>query len=191
MSKYVANRRDVCAGQLVKNMNMSYRIYDFFGNEVNEEQLKEQGISFAVSGSLVCRGMLFNVNEDGLSNDLIYNTPANYPIEGISPKIDIQSDFVIEDYVELDELLKYLKYGVDLTQHDLNQIYRKLINRNWWLKHHMELFGWKKDEYGYSIGDSAIIPMSIYDSLSRISCYQNGKPHSEEPSYRLIKKRKR
>lgn len=195
MKKYVATRKDICAGQLLKTESISIKVYDENNNEISEEQFDELGIS--VSGGLICRGMLFNVNENGLSNDLIYTTPTNYPIEGIEPKIDVESEFVIQHYVELEELLKYLKYGVDLTQNDLNQIYRKLITHKWWLEHHMELFGWKKlcDEktgasMGYGSGGIQTIPMNIYDNLSSISCTKNGKPHREEPGYSLIKKRK-
>lgn len=190
MSKYVVKREDVCAGQLLKVDEMSFKIFDGNNNEVSQEQLAEQGISFSVFGGLVCRGMLFNVNEDKLANDLIYNTPTNYPIKGIEPKTDVKSEFVIDRYVELEELLKYLKYGVDLTQEDLNKIYRKLITHKWWLDRHMELFGWKKLGGGsYGSGGTQTVPMEIYDNLSSISCSKNGKPHREEPGYSLIKKR--
>ena len=192
MSKYVAARKDVCAGELLKTGGMSFKIFDSNNNEVSQEQLAEQGISFSAFGGLVCRGMLFNVNEDGLANDLIYTTPTNYPIKDREPKINVESEFVIDNYVELEELLIYLKYGVDLTQNDLNQIYRKLITHKWWLEHHMELFGFKKmgNGMGYCSGGIQTIPTDIYDNLSSISCSKNGKPHREEPGYSLIKKRR-
>ena len=191
MKKYVATRKDICAGQLLKTIGMSYQIVDEFDNVVTEEELAEQGITgFSVSGGIVCRGMLFNVNEDGLANDLIYTTPTNYPIEGIQPKVNVESEFIINHYVELEELLKYLKYGVDLTQNDLNEIHRKLITHKWWLEHHRELFGWKKMSVGYGSGVIQTIPMSIYDNLSSISCTKDGKPYRDEPGYSLIKKRR-
>lgn len=194
MSKYVAKRKDVCAGELLKTAKMSFKIFDSDNNEVSQEKLKEEGISFSVFGGLICRGMLFNVNEDGLANDLIYTTPTNYPIIEKEPKIDVESEFVIDHYVELEELLKYMKYGVDLTQSDLNQIYRKFITHKWWLEHHKELFGWQKPELGkgigYCSGGIETIPMEIYGNLSSISCFNNGKPHREEPGYSLIKKRR-
>ena len=192
MSKYVAKRKNVCAGELLKTGGMSFKIFDSNNNEVSQEQLAEQGISFSTFGGLVCRGMLFNVNEDGLANDLIYTTPTNYPIKDREPKINVESEFIIDHYVELEELLKYLKYGVDLTQNDLNQIYRKFITHKWWIEHHRELFGWEKmgNGMGYCSGGTETIPMEIYDNLSSISCTKNGKPHREEPGYSLIKKRK-
>jgi len=189
MSKYVIKREDVCAGQLLKPIEMSCKIYDENHNEVSEQELIERGIPvLSASCGLICRGMLFNVNEDGLANDLMYTTPTNYPIEGIKSKVHIASDFYIENYVELNELLKYLKYGVDLTQNDLNQIYRKLIIHRWWLNNHIELFGFKKISGGYCTGGAQTLPMSIYENLNSISCYKNGNPHKEEPGFSLIKK---
>lgn len=191
MSKYVATRKDVCAGELLKIDEISFKIFDGNNNEVSQKQLEEQGVNFSAFGGLVCRGMLFNVNENGLANDLIYTTPTKYPIKDKEPKIDEESEFIIDHYVELEELLKYLKYGVDLTQNDLNQIYKKLIIHKWWLEQHMELFGWKKlGEGSYGSGGIETIPMEIYNNLSSISCSENGKPHREEPGYSLIKKRR-
>lgn len=190
MSKYVATRKDVCAGELLKTGRMSFKVFDGNDNEVSQEQLAEQGIGYSSFSGLVCRGMLFNVNEYGLAHDLIYTTPTNYPIGGVEPKINVESEFVISHYVELEELLKYLKFGVDLTQNDLNQIYRKLITHKWWLEHHMELFGWKKLSVGYGNAGIETIPMNIYDNLRWISCSENGKPYIEEPSYSFIKKRR-
>lgn len=193
MPKYVIKRQDVCAGELIKPFEISYEIFDQNHVKINEPELAKHGITnFSVSGGLVCRGMLFNVNDNGLTNDLIYTTPTNYPIEGIEPKINIKSDFIVMQYVELEELLKYLKYGVDLTQKDLNHIYKTLIICDRWLRNNHELFGWQKSGIGYGYTDSSheTIPMSIYDKLSEISCSKNGRPNLEEPEYRLIKKRK-
>lgn len=193
MAKYVATRKDICAGRLLKTEKMEVKIFDGNNNEISKEDLAREGITnFSVSGGLVCRGMLFNVNDDGLANDLIYTTPTNYPIEGIEPKIDVESEFIIEHYVELEEVLKYLKYGVDLTQNDLNQIHRKLITHEWWLNHNIELFGLKKldNNMGYGSGGIQTLPMDTYLNLSSINCTKNGKPYIEEPGYSLIKKRR-
>ena len=191
MSKYVARRKDVCAGELLKICEMSINVYDG-NNKVSEKQLEEQGINLSVSGGLICRGMLFNVNEDGLANDLIYTTPTNYPIRDKEPKINVKTRFIIDRYVELEEVLKYLKYAVDLTQNDLYQIYRKFIIHKSWLKNHIELFGFKKldNGMGYCSGGTEKIPMEIYNNLSGISGFEIGRPCCEEPGYRLIKRRK-
>lgn len=198
MKKYIASRKDICAGQLLKTQKVSFKAYDYRNKEMSEEDLAKQGITnISVSGGIVCRGMLFNINDNGLANDLIYTTPAKYPIEGVHPNVDGESEFVINHFVELEELLKYLDYGVDLTQKDLDQIHRKLIAHKWWLEHHMELFGWEKlrDEktgadMGYGSGGIETVPMRIYDGLSWISCSEQGKPNKIEPGYSLIKKRR-
>lgn len=39
MPKYVAARKDVCAGQLLKMNTISVQVYDSNGNEVSSEQL--------------------------------------------------------------------------------------------------------------------------------------------------------
>lgn len=97
--------------------------------------------------------MLFNVNEDGLANDLIYTTPTNYPITRIQPRFDVESNLVINHYVEL--------------------------------------FGYKKSNDGsFSSGSIEILPKTIYDNLSSISCFENGRPSKKEPGYSLIKKRR-
>jgi len=191
MKKYVISRKEVCAGRLLQPFDATINVYDENENIIDDDKIKELGIPVPkVSAGVICRGMLFNVNEDGLANDLIYRTPSKYPIEGIQPKIDVNTDFIITNYVELEELLKYLKYGVDLTQNDLNKIYRTLICNNRWLNHHMELFGWIKNDIGYSSGGNYTISSSIYDNLSSISCTKDGRPYKEEPGYKLIKRKR-
>ena len=190
--KYVISRKDVCAGQLLKSEEVLYRAYDCVGKkEVTQEELAKQGINFSVFSGLIFRPMLFNVNDNGLANDLIYTTPTSYPIKDMNANVSVDGEFIIDSYVELEELLKYLKYGVDLTQDDLNKIYRKLITNRYWLNHNKELFGLIKCGYGqYFGGGTQILPSEIYENLSHINCCTNGKPHEEEPGYSLIKRKK-
>ena len=194
--KYVAKRKEVCAGELMLSGQMTFKICDANGNEVTTEELAKVGITnFRVSGGLICRGMLFSVNENNLANDLVYTTPTNYQIDGLQPKIDIESKFIIDHYVELEELLKYLKYGEDLTQTDLNKIHRKLIVSKFWLNHNRELFDMRKPliDGCWSGGggcDTIPLPNEIYDCLDSIVGYRGGKPHEEEPGIEFIKKRK-
>ena len=91
MKKYIATRKDICTGLLIiKN-----------DEELIEKRIKEQkSHKFFLTDDSVCRGMLFNVNEDGLANDLIYTTPNNYPIDVIEPKFDAENEFIIKFYVE-------------------------------------------------------------------------------------------
>lgn len=175
MPKYIVKRKDVCAGSLVKSLQLTYKIGD-------KELLEKSNYKFY-------RGMLFDVNDDGLTNDLIYNTLIHYPvIENFSSTSSI-SDFVVCNYVNLEDVLKYMKYNIDLTQSDLNGIYRRLIINNWWLTHHKKIFGLETQSNVICRNDIGIISSDIYDKLNIISRFGNGKPHIEE-GYSLIKKRK-
>lgn len=190
MSKYVVKRKDVCAGQLIKKMDIEFKIFDAENNEISREELEKRGIlNFSASAGIICRGMLFRVDENGLANDLVYTTPTPYRIDGIEPQQETDKNLIINSYVELEELLKYLKYGEDLTQKDLNTIHKKLITHNRWLRNHMELFGWQRTAFGEKDGNDAMLATSIYYNLSDIGTFRNGKPHPEEPGYRYIKKR--
>lgn len=193
MKRYVIKRTEVCAGRLMMSCNPTLTAMTSDNREIQEKDFERYGIpKISVSCGIICRSMLFNVDENNLANDLIYTTPTKYDINGIESNLNNrQSRYYIDNYIELDELLKYLKYGVDLTQHDLDKIYYKLIIHDYWLSHHMKLFGWKKCGHrSYVHGDKPIINKRIYDHLSSISCSLNGTPHPEEPGYQLIKKRK-
>lgn len=190
MSKYVVKRKDVCAGQLIKKMDIEFKIFDAENNEISREELEKRGIlNFSASAGIICRGMLFRVDENGLANDLVYTTPTPYRIDRIEPQQETDKNLIINDYVELEELLKYLKYGEDLTQKDLNTIHKKLITHDRWLRNHMELFGWQRTAFGEKDGNDTTLSTSIYYNLRRIETVRNGKPHPEEPGYSHIKKR--
>lgn len=192
MAGYVAIRKDVCAGLLLKTYGTKYNAYNGKDNESLNFYLSENGIEeVSTSNGIPCRGMLFNVTDEGLANDLIYTTPIKYPINGIPQTTYKESDFIIYNYLELDELLKYLKYDNYLTQNDLNEIYRKLIANRRWLSKNIELFGWRKAPYGgYTSGGISTIPMSTFNNLHSISWLENGKPSIKEPQYSLIKRKK-
>lgn len=189
MKKCIATRKEICAGILIIKED----------EELIEKRIKEEkSHKFFLTDNSVCRGMLFNVNEDGLANDLIYTTPTNYPIDGIEPKFEVESDFIIKLYAELDELLKYMGFGIDLTQSDLNQIYRKLIAHCYWIWHHAdELLGWKElrpkkaDRYtDYESSEIQMNLMDVFANIYMIGRFRKGVPHPEEPRYGLIKKRR-
>lgn len=187
MKKYVASRKDVCAGQLLRIEHPNIQILGLDALNLVPIDLEASGIKVSVTSALLCRGMLFNVNEFGLANDLVYTTPVNYQIKGISEEKD--SDFIIEHYVELDEVLKYLKYGEDLTQYDLNKIHKTLIANNKWLRRNSELFGLKKDGGVYSLADAGILPLETYEKLDWISHIKASKPSPVERGYQYIKKK--
>ena len=185
--KYVVKRNEVCAGSLLMPLTGT-GVFFVSDKEVSTETVEEMGIHIDIFGGLVCRGMLFNVDDDNLANDLIYTTPTKYPIKDVEPKIEVQSDLLITDLVELDEVLRYLDYGIDLTQRDLNQIHRRLVTNDRWLNKNHELFGWQETKMGWVSGGTQTLPMETYHKLDSISCGGTGKPHKKEPGYSFIEK---
>lgn len=186
MKKYVASRRDVCAGQLLRTEHPNIQIIGFDLENLVPINPQDTGIKISVASSLVCRGMLFNVDDFNRANDLIYTTPVNYPISGLSK--DEDSSFTIEHYVELNEILKYLKYGEDLTQRDLNKIYKTLICSNKWLQRNKNLFGYDSEQNMFS-SENEILDFDTYKELNWISSIPCSKPSAVERGYPYIKKK--
>lgn len=190
MKKYVVKRNNIYAGSLMKDIKAKCTITDVNGRELSERELKKDGIEFvSFSSGIICRGMLFSI-DNNVSNDLIYTTPSNYSIEGLSSSIETPSEFKIKDWCSMEEVLKYLGYGEELTQKELNQIFKKLICRRNWLDKHIELFGWKKTGLGYTSGGKQVLPMELYHKLNSISCTKDGNPYEKEPGFSLIKRKK-
>ena len=119
MSKYVCKREDVCAGKLFKENNIYYED----GSKMDTNEPEKQGYKY--DGKLYCRHILFNVGIHNFANDLVYKSPL-YPIDGIYPTIDFDCEFLIEDMVNLEKVLKYMNYNESLTQEDINDIYKYL-----------------------------------------------------------------
>ena len=188
--QYVAKRKDVCAGILVGNASSVEIKYDYSEEESeqvdqNEGQARIESI-YMLPGY---RGMLFDIDDNGLTHDLIWTTPTHYPVQGLVPKIDEYRDFFIQECVEIDELLKYLNFGVDLTQRDLNYIYRLLIVKSSWLRRNSVLFGSPSGENKINPSNIMTRPLSldIYEKLRHINLYSS-KPNKKEPGYDLIKR---
>lgn len=186
MKNPVITRKEVYAGELLM-INSDYTLKKTGSKNkiVNEKEKNQRPFTGVV---YVCRGILFNINEDELANDLIWTTPTKYLIDGVWPKVDVETKFFIQNCVKLEKLLKYQGYGIDLTQDDLNTVYNRMIAHKIWIKQHKELFGYeKKADGGYMYDGVEIIPNEIYETLS---CIDQGKPDIHEPGYQFIKRRK-
>ncbi len=160
--KNVVRRKDVCAGELLK---VGIAFYDEDANFISGD--------VSSLGGKACRGMLF-VNEDGLAKDLVYTTPTMYPIADGEHKTDLDSEFVIHKYVELNELLKSLNYGVFLTQFDLRRIYNMLFTRLPFEKRHLEFLK--------NMNENSL---DVYRNLRHV---ESGRPDREEPEYSRIRR---
>ena len=191
MSKYVCKRKDVWSGILYKNKNVPFGIFYRDGTEMRADEFIKKGFSPNYSAKIRCRQMLIKVNEEKMAEDLIYNTPTLYPIDGFASVNDSNSDFVIEEIINLEELLKYMEYNESLTQEDLGKIYKKLIVRKKWLEKNCNLFGYEKGRYNYyrMSEETPEIPSDIFERIETKKTYGNGKPSKYEPDYKLIKKK--
>lgn len=114
MEKYKIARNKVNIGTVIKPL---IRIYD-----------KENFNSVETIEFYNIRLTLFSINDNNFSNDLLYATPE-YPIESISnPKDYIDSNYMITNQYNLNELLTTLGFNEELTKKDLKKIRKKLLS---------------------------------------------------------------
>ena len=163
MTKYVCKRKDVCCGQLIKKIFLDST--DSFSDHI------------------VCRSILYQKDKYGLGDDLVYTVPISYPIVGTEYSNNDNFNFLINNYVELDEILKYLKFNEDLTQKDLNKIYRQLITKKDWIKRNQHLFG-----YDIKRQEEQLFKEEIYDKLIAINQTLSDERGKQEHWVDLVKK---
>ena len=129
MGKYVIKRQEVCAGILTLPLG----IVDFneyvVGTLITKNELEFLSYSYLrdISNKFI-RSMLFSVEDNGLAKDLIFTTPTHYSIVDVSHSKDCYDEMQINNYIELDLLLKYLRFKEDLTLEDLSKIYPYVNN---------------------------------------------------------------
>ena len=164
--KYVATRKNICVGRLNWDFSSMYFQSD------------------------AARAVLFQINDDGLAEDLVYNSP-NYQIKGIESKTDVESELYISQFMELEEILNHFKYDLDLTQEDINRIFKRFIDSSWiyYYMHAKDWFGHKNIIRQILSMEQKITPLDEQiEQLKLIACWQ-GKPHPKEPNYESIKRR--
>lgn len=134
------------------------------------------------------RGLLFE-NENETAHDLIYTSP-NYKLESKDYSLKEKPDFIVTDMLELKELLKYLHFGEDLTQNDMDKIFKMLLKHHSFLSKHYDLFGIVPNLTGGYIydKDNALLPIEMYHKLDFIRSF-GYKPQFGEPKTGLIKRR--
>ena len=113
------------------------------------------------------RHILFSVNEDGLANDLLYNSPE-YPIMNITPDDLLVNktgiDTIIAEPYKISDLLKYLDYNDELTYQDILNIRKNIINKKF-LDSNYQLFGLKKKDQGYKVVPNGRFPLDCYYAI--------------------------
>ena len=113
------------------------------------------------------RHILVSVNEDGLANDLLYNSPE-YPIMNITPDDLLVNktgiDTIIAEPYKISDLLKYLDYNDELTYQDILNIRKNIINKKF-LDSNYQLFGLKKKDKGYKVVPNGRFPLDCYYAI--------------------------
>lgn len=186
--KFVIERKNVYAGEVVEAIDDNTTTFFNYkkNEELNEQTLNDSDYKFYCGIPL--RGMLFTIDADGLAEDLLYSTPK-YPITNVLPKVDVEGNIIVNHFINLDLLLKYLKYGELLTRNDLKAINRLLISHEKWLNKNMHLFGLHKLGLdGYCREDNEIIPYDIYDNLRWVNRPEFHTPQKVEQTVQQIKK---
>ena len=117
------------------------------------------------SNNLVCRSILFTLNENTLATDLLYNSP-NYPISNLSNSIICEeSEFIIMNSISLAPLLLYFCYGEYITEKELKEI-KILFLSGTFTQDNCDLFGRReilpKDHFFYENDLKIINPLKIY-----------------------------
>lgn len=86
------------------------------------------------------RSILFTIDENGMSHDLLYNSPS-YPVSECVPyKVQKNTRFIVIESTNLDELLLFLNYPEYLEYKDLKLIESTIFTKEF-AKKYCEYFG--------------------------------------------------
>lgn len=157
--EYVIRREDVYAGSIFIQDEAVYN--SLFGKD------DKLGVYLANFTAKPCRCLLLDKD----NKDLVFDCPVNYDLEG-----DNEGIFFIANKINLNTILKVLKFKEELTQKDIDKIYKKLIVNNWWFKMNKKKL--KK-----------ILTSDEFMDIEVISAIKKGRPDSREPEFMKIKKR--
>lgn len=138
--KYLVSRNDVYVGEVINTISGIYRLDDdcgFFGAKAGE---------LDVSCWSSYRSMLFTLNDEKMSNDLLYNSPSypvlNFTDDNICLGLGDGST-IIKGACCLGELLEYFGYDSELSYKDVVSA-RNTFFTGRFAKDNCELFGWKE-----------------------------------------------
>lgn len=138
--KYVIKRNAIHVGEVIR----SDRIYRYEGKK---ESITCHPGQLAASSYYSYRSMLFVPDENGLSNDLLYRTPA-YPILNITDDetcLNLGNGIVIKGAYCLAPLLEYFGYKEELYYEDVKRIRKTFFNGSF-AKDNCKLFGYKETQ---------------------------------------------
>lgn len=208
MEKYVATRSNLYAGRLMKKPECIVKARDNLG-ETLSDIMKNNGkrrdgslitderiiqiidVERCLNEGIFERGILFELTPEITGNDLVY-TDSSYEVSRHIPLIETDEHFKIDDPMNLDGLLRFLGYKENLTQKDIDKIYRTLICSQRILHRIMRRYKIEHGENGELIAGKEGSPCSleIIKCLEVISIRKHHEPSINEPNYKAMEKKR-
>lgn len=146
----------------------------YVGKVVNKQDQEEH----------IYRSILFSINNDNLSQDLLYKSP-NYPVINISDCADAAA-IVVDHIYSLNSVLDYFHFNFLLYYPDVLTIKNLFFNKNFVINN-LGLFGIEKEE----VRNSSFYEegMSVQDFVNKIRHMTNTKKKlgSKDPILDLVK----
>jgi len=93
----------------------------YVGRVVKNEYKNDEIIPYKTA----CRKILFSINEDGTTSDLLYTSP-NYKIGGLFSQEKMCIDKYI--YIKMEYILRELGFNEYLNVHEVEEIYKYILS---------------------------------------------------------------
>lgn len=180
--KYIIDKSNIYVGKLIKPIDISVETYAKIYDRLSEaEKIRIKKTKNNICAKDTIRPIIFRMDNDCLAHDLVFDIKESYPVQGIKPLNRHQSEYIIEEAINISTLLTYLDYKEYLTKHEIKRIYQLLILSSEWLKENVELFGYREIfPDTYLPGGNEQINHEIFDILRELEIIVSKKPSKEE-----------
>ena len=181
---YVVDRKDVYAGRLIHAKSV-YETYD-------------HSCIYPMNYN-VCRSVLFGINPDQTSSDLLYES-GNYPILNVTDNKIIKNNvrsskdgaFIIDNAINIDKLLEYYGYDEKLTYHEILNVRNSIFSYFFLVQNSMDFGQYYEGLKFYPVFDDAP-NIEYFDAVYNLRDQSfdgadNFKPSKEEGHVRSLKK---
>ena len=166
--KYVVDRSGIHIGKVVSEFYQDTPIYTKNNVKTRTDLISKEEL----------RSIIFTINEEGLSNDLLFNSP-NYYVEGITnskpvytpinDKGVVKSRIIITNPYNLDKLLKFCNFKDEITYYDIEAIRWTFFSKSF-LRKRPDLFG---REYNKNAGFTPSVDSPVSEYFDVINMYRD------------------
>lgn len=180
--KYIIDKSNIYVGKLIKPIDISVETYEKIYDRLSEaEKIRIKKTKNNICAKDTIRPIIFRMDNDRLAHDLVFDIKKSYPVQGIKHLNRHQSEYIIEEAINISTLLTYLDYKEYLTKHEIKRIYQLLILSSEWLKENADLFGYREIfPDTYLTGGNEQINHEIFDILRELEIIVSKKPSKEE-----------